>query len=369
MTRSIRFAVVGLGHFAQAAILPAIHRQRGATISALVSGTPEKLDELGSRYGVTRLCDYSQYEELLASGEIDAVYIALPNDMRADAAVRAANNGVHVLCEKPMAPSSEECKAMVEACQRENVRLMIAYRLHFQSANLHVVDLIQRGTIGTPKVFSSVFSYQVKDGNTRVEDRAGAGPLYDIGIYCINAARYVFRDEPIGVHAHRITNGDDERFKSVEEGVAVSLRFKGGRVANFVCSYNAADRSYYEVVGSEGVLEVENAYEYTTPMAVTLVKNGKRKRRSFRKSDQIAAEVQYFVRCIRNEIEPEPSGTEGLADIHIIEAIQQAVSSNQYVAIAPVAGIEDEQHVSPEQEITRPAHGMPKLVGVESASR
>jgi glucose-fructose oxidoreductase len=368
MTRSIRFAVVGLGHFAQAAILPAIHRQRGATITALVSGTPEKLDELGSRYGVTRLCDYSQYEELLASGDIDAVYVALPNDMHADAVIRAANHGVHVLCEKPMATSSEECRAMIEACQRESVRFMIAYRLHFQSANLNVVDLIQRGTIGTPRIFSSVFSYQVKEGNTRVEARAGAGPLYDIGIYCINAARYVFREEPIGVHAHRIANSDDERFKSVEEGLAVSLRFKGGRVANFVCSYGAADRSYYEVVGTEGVLEVENAYEYTTPMAVTLVKNGKRKRRSFRKSDQIAAEVQYFVRCIRNEIEPEPSGAEGLADIHIIEAIQEAVKSGQHVAIEPLTII-DEQHPSPEQEITRPAHGVPKLVGVESASR
>jgi glucose-fructose oxidoreductase len=218
-------------------------------------------------------------------------------------------------------------------------------------------------------VFSSVFSFQVKEGNTRVEDRAGAGPLHDLGIYCINAARYVFRDEPIGVHAHRISNGDDERFQAVEEGIAASLRFKGGRVANFVCSYGAADRSHYEVVGTDGVLEVENAYEYTTPMAVTLVKNGKRKRRSFRKSDQIAAEVQYFVRCIRNEIEPEPSGLEGLADLHIIEAIQEAVRTGQHVAIAPIAGIEDEAHPSPEQEITRPAHGMPKLIGVESASR
>ncbi len=369
MTRSIRFAVVGLGHFAQAAILPAIHRQRGATISALVSGTPEKLDELGTRYGVTRLCDYSQYEELLASGEIDAVYIALPNDMHADAAIRAASHGVHVLCEKPMAASSDECRSMVEACQRENVRLMIAYRLHFQSANLHVVDLIQRGTIGTPRVFSSVFSFQVRDGNVRTEDRAGAGPLHDLGIYCINAARYVFRDEPIGVHAHRISNNDDERFKSIEEGVAASLRFRGGRVANFVCSYNAADRSNYEVIGTDGVLEVENAYEYTTPMAVTLVKHGKRKRRSFRKSDQIAAEVQYFVRCIRNEIEPEPSGLEGLADLHIIEAIQEAVRTGQHVPIAPLTGIEEEQHPSPDQAITRPAHGASKLIGVESASR
>src|SRR5213075_34793 len=101
--------------------------------------------------GVTRLCDYSQYEELLASGDIDAVYVALPNDLHADAVIRAANHGVHVLCEKPMATSTDECRSMIEACQRESVRFMVAYRLHFQSANLNVVDLIQRGTIGTPR--------------------------------------------------------------------------------------------------------------------------------------------------------------------------------------------------------------------------
>ena len=220
----MRYAVVGLGHIAQVAVLPAFaHARRNSRLTALVSGDQSKLRALSKRYRVDVTGSYEELEACLE--QVDAVYIALPNSMHEEYTVRAAQAGVHVLCEKPMAPSSDECKAVVEACQRENVRLMIAYRLHFQSANLHVVDLIQRGTIGTPKVFSSVFSYQVKDGNTRVEDRAGAGPLYDIGIYCINAARYVFRDEPIGVHAHRIQNGDDERFKSVEEGVAVSLRY------------------------------------------------------------------------------------------------------------------------------------------------
>lgn len=366
MTRSIRFAVVGLGHFAQAAILPAIHRQRGATITALVSGTPEKLDELGQRYGVPHLCDYSQYDDLLASGDIDAVYVALPNDMHADAVVRAAGHGCHVLCEKPMAPTVADCRNMIDACRREDVRLMIAYRLHFQAANLHVIDLIEKGVIGEPKMFSSTFSFQVRDDNTRIEARPGAGPLYDIGVYCINAARYVFKAEPVATHAHRVDNAADDRFHAVEEGMAATLRFKGGRSATFQCSYGAADRSAYEVVGTEGVIEVENAYEYATPMAVTVTKDGKRRRRSFRKSDQIAAEVQYFVRCIRNEVEPEPSGFEGLADVHIIEAIHEAARTGQQVSIAPV---EQDEHPSPEQVITRPAHGMPKLVGVSSASR
>jgi glucose-fructose oxidoreductase len=366
MTRSIRFAVVGLGHFAQAAILPAIHRQRGATITALVSGTPQKLEELGQRYSVPHLCDYSQYDDLLASGELDAVYIALPNDLHADAAVRAASAGLHVMVEKPMAPTEAECRRMIEACRREDVRLMIAYRLHFQSANLHVIDLIGKGAIGEPRMFSSVNSFQIRDENIRIEARPGAGPLYDIGVYCINAARYVFKAEPIACYAHRIENAADDRFRAVEEGMAATLRFKGGRVASFQCSYGAAHRSYYEVIGTEGVITVENAFEYAEPMVVTLVKDGKHKRRSFRKADQIAAEVQYFVRCIRNEIEPEPSGVEGLADVHIIQAVHEAARSGQQVSISP---IQQDAYPTPEQEITRPPHGMPPLVGVESASR
>lgn len=363
---SIRFAVVGLGHFAQSAILPAIHRQRGASVTALVSGTDEKLSELGPRYGATHLCSYAQYDDLLSSGEIDAVYIALPNDLHADAAIRAASYGVHVLCEKPMAPTEAECQQMIDACRREDVRLMIAYRLHFQAANLHVIDLIRRGAIGDPRVMSSVFSFQVNDANTRIEPRPGAGPLFDLGVYCINAARYVFRDEPFAAHAHRIENLNDERFRSVEEGVAATLRFKGGRTASFVCSYGAADRSHYEVVGTKGVIEVEQAYAHSETMTTTLIKDGKRTRRSFRKSDQVAAEVQYFVRCIRKRKEPEPSGIEGLADVRIINAIYEAARTGQQVALPPTA---QDAPVSPDQGITLPAHGVPPLVGVQSATR
>lgn len=367
MTRSIRFAVVGLGHFAQAAILPAIHRQRGATITALVSGTPQKLDELGKRYGVTRLCDYAQYDELLSSGDLDAVYIALPNDLHAEAAARAAAAGLHVLVEKPMAPTVAECRKVIETCRREDVRLMVAYRLHFQAAHHHVLDLIQKGVIGEPRMFSSTNSFQIADENVRIENRPGAGPLFDIGVYPINAARTIFKAEPIACHAHRIENAADDRFRSVEEGMAATLRYKGGRVASFLCSYGASDRSFFEVVGTEGVIEVQDAYEYSSPMIVTVTRDGKRKKRSFRKSDQIAAEVQYFVRCIRNEREPEPSGLEGLADVHIINSIHEAARTGQQVMIAP---IDQGAHPTPDQEIVRPAHAMPKLVGgVHSASR
>jgi len=280
--------------------------------------------------------------------------------------MRAAAHGIHVLCEKPMAPTEEECVEMIEACERARVKLMIAYRLHFQAGNLHVLDLIKKGSIGDPHVFSSVFAYQVREGNTRIQARAGAGPLFDIGVYCINAARYVFGAEPIAVHAHRIENDSDERFKDVEEGVAATLRFPHGRVASFICSYGASDRQHYEVIGTKGVIDVEEAYTHAGPMAVSVTKHGRKTRKRFGKSDQIAAEIIYFTRCVREDIEPEPSGREGLIDVHIIRAIDEAASTGREVEISALHDPPPE----PAQKITVPAHDEPKTVGgVESPSR
>ena len=363
---TIRFAVVGLGHFAQVAGLPALSRLRGAEIAALVSGTPEKLAALGRRYNVARRVGYEDYDALLESGDIDAVYIALPPDLHAAFTVRAAERGVHVLCEKPMAPTVQECTRMIEACAASRVRLMIAYRLHFQAANLHVIDLIRRDEIGRPRLFTSTFSHQVKADNIRVEPRPGAGPLFDVGIYCINAARYVFRDEPIQVLAHRLEVPGDARFRYVEDGLSATLGFSGGRSATFHCSFGAADRAHYEVVGTAGTIECEHAYSFTSPMTVCLTRDGKRRRRNFRRTDQIAAEMLYFNDCIREGRDPEPSGYEGLADVRIIEALYESTRTGAMVTLEPRTR---SQRPTPAQLITRPAHGEPRLIAVEPDSR
>ena len=153
------------------------------------------------RYGVERLHSYEEADELFASGDIDAVYIALPNTMHAEWTIRAASAGLHVLCEKPLATSVRDCERMIEACARNGVRLMTAYRLHFERCNLEVASIVRRKRIGDARFFDSQFSMQVKDGNIRVDRELGGGPEWDIGIYCINAARYVFAAEPTQVWA------------------------------------------------------------------------------------------------------------------------------------------------------------------------
>jgi glucose-fructose oxidoreductase len=183
--------------------------------------------------------------------EIDAVYIAEPNSLHCDFTVRAARAGVHALCEKPLAVAEEECRRMIEECRRNHVKLMTAYRLHFDRANLEAINVVQSGKLGGPRYFNSIFSMQAKEGNIRLRKKMSGGTLYDIGVYCINAARYLFQQEPVEVSARAANNGE-KRFREVEEMVAATLRFPENRLATFICSFCAADSGSYDVLGSEG---------------------------------------------------------------------------------------------------------------------
>src|SRR6187402_1745485 len=319
--RPVRFAVVGLGHIAQAAVLPAFrHARPHVELAALVSGTRAKLKTLGKRYGVERLASYADADKLFDSGFVDAVYIATPNTEHTEWVIRAAEAGLHVLCEKPLATSVRDCERMIDACERNNVELMTAYRLHFERCNLEVAELVRSKRIGKARYFDSQFSMQVKPGNIRTQSELGGGPEWDIGIYCQNAARYVFAAEPTQVWA-TATNSGDRRFAEVPETVHVIMKFPRERIANFVCSFGAADRSRYEVVGTKGSVVVDPAFEYAEGLSYELTVGEKKKRKKFAKSDQFAPELIHFAKCVRANRRPEPSGLEGLIDVAIIDAI------------------------------------------------
>src|SRR5688572_2172974 len=361
----LRFAVLGLGHIAQAAVLPAFrHARPHVELAALVSGTKAKLKTLGRRYGVKLLSTYGDADKLFDSGAVDAVYIATPNTEHTEWVVRAAEAGLHVLCEKPLATSVADCERMVEACERNNVRLMTAYRLHFERCNLEVADLVRKKRIGEARYFDSQFSMQVKSGNIRIDAELGGGPEWDIGIYCQNAARYVFADEPTQVWA-TATNSGDPRFGEVPETVHVILKFPGERIANFICSFGAADRSRYEIVGTKGSIVVDPAFEYASGLGYELTIGEKKQRKKFAKSDQFAPELIYFARCVRAGKTPEPSGKEGLIDVAIIEAIHASIESGTWVDLS--AAPRKQQRPTLRQEIRRPAVPRePPMVQAES---
>jgi glucose-fructose oxidoreductase len=363
----VRFAVIGLGHIAQAAVLPAFkHARPHVELAALVSDTPAKRKELGRRYRVDNVCSYADADKLFDSGAIDAVYIATPNTEHVEWVLRAANAGLHVLCEKPLATSVEDCERMIEACERNGVHLMTAYRLHFERCNLEVADIVRKKRIGDARYFDSQFSMQVKSGNIRLERELGGGPEWDIGIYCQNAARYVFADEPTQVWA-TATNSGDRRFTEVPETIHVIMKFPRERIANFVCSFGAADRSRYEIVGTKGSVVCDPAYEYAEGLSYELTVGEKKKRKKFAKSDQFAPELVHFAKCVRGNRRPEPSGTEGLIDVAIIDAIHHSLSTGGW---AVVEAPEKRRRPSLRQEIRRPAVPRePKMVQAESGHR
>ena len=360
----IRYAVVGLGHLAQVAVLPAFKTTQNAELVALVSSDPEKLKKLGRKYRVKNLYSYDEYDQALS--EVHAVYLVVPNHLHRNYAVRAARAGVHVLCEKPMAVTEEDCESMIEAAHSNTVKLMIAYRLHFEHGNLEAAQLAQSGELGDLRFFSSNFAQEVAEGNIRVTEPVenGGGPVYDMGVYCINAARDLFRAEPSSILARRANNGD-QRFEKVEEMTSVIMHFPGGRLATFTCSFGAADISRYTLVGTKGVLTADPAYEYASGIKLRITKDGKSTNKSFPKRDQFAAEITYFSDCILDQKDPEPSGREGLADVRVVRAIYESARTGKAVDLPDFP---HQRWPTMPQEIHRPAHGKPETVNVESPS-
>ncbi len=366
-TDKIRYAVVGLGHIAQVAVLPAFAHARNSELIALVSNDPEKLEKLGRKYKVKARFSYDQYDECLASGLVDAVYIALPNHLHREYSVRASEAGVHVLCEKPMAVTEDDCLAMIRAADENNVKLMVAYRLHFEEANLKAIDIVQGGRLGEPRLFDSVFTMMVKEGDIRLNPRElGGGTLYDIGVYCINAARNLFGAEPMEVVAFSANCGD-RRFTECEETTSAILRFPGKeRLAAFTCSFGAADVSSYRVVGSRGDLVMDPAYEYAGELKQRTTIDGRSRERTFAKRDQFAPELISFSECIQTGAAPEPSGWEGLADVRVVRALYRSADTGQPVTLEPFSKA---RRPSLEQEIRKPPVREPDLVNTEAPSQ
>jgi glucose-fructose oxidoreductase len=353
--------VVGLGHIAQGAVLPAFaHAKRNSELHALVSGDAAKLTELGERYEVAFRGGYDDFEECLK--DVDAVYIATPNTEHAEFAVRAAHAGVHVLCEKPLAVTEEECERILRACREAGVRLMTAYRLHFEPLTLEVIDLVRQGRIGEPRYFSSDFSMMVRPGNVRTQPELGGGTLYDLGVYCINAARMLFGAEPREAFAYSI-DGARSGFPGVDDTTSALLRFEGDKLAVFTSSFGAADASSYRIVGTEGDIRVDPAYEYAEPLAYTITRDGESRKKKGRKRDQFAAELLYFSDCILKDREPEPSAEEGAWDVQIINALYESARTGRVVELPPMR---HEPGPRRDQAISRPPVGEVKKVKAES---
>jgi len=325
----IKYAVVGAGWISQQAFLPGVGQSANSKVVAIVTGDSDKAARLANFYGVGQIVDYNGYDALLRSPDVDAVYIALPNHLHADYAVRAARAGKHVLVEKPLATSEQDALAMIAAAREAGVFLMTAYRLHNEPGTVAVLDHIRNDAIGRPLFFQSVFSFQAAAGNHRLKAASWGGPLQDVGVYCVNAARHIFAEEPSEAMAMVHRPNDDPRFREVEASVAALLRFPSGGLAQFVASFGAAAVDTYRVVGTSGDLELDPGFRFETATKLRLRRDSAVHETQFPQIDHFGAQVEYFSDCIKAGTPPEADGEEGLADLRALVAIEKAAQTGQ----------------------------------------
>lgn len=324
----VRYAIVGAGWIAQEAFMPAVDQTGNSVMTAIITGNADAAEKLKDFYGIPQSWGYDDYDAALASGAFDAVYIALPNSMHADFAIRALKAGIHAIVEKPLAISVAECEAMIAASEESGAHLMTAYRLHCEPATVEAIKLVREGAIGSPRYFSSCFSFISDAGNHRLEAKHWGGPLQDIGVYCLNAARHVIGAEPIEAVAMQ-THGSDPRFAEVEATIAALLRFPGGEIAHFTVSFDAEATNSYRIIGTDGEIEMEQAYEFQTTPRIVLRKDGKEQVMEFNNVDHFGAQTAYFSDCILSGQKPMPDGAEGLADVRALLAIEAASKTGQ----------------------------------------
>ncbi|WP_009961257.1 Gfo/Idh/MocA family protein [Verrucomicrobium spinosum] len=334
------WAVVGLGSLALEEILPAFARCETSRLVALVSGHRDKAEIVAKAYGVNpkSIYGYDNYDQLASNPEVDVVYIVLPNSMHAEYTIRAHKAGKHVLCEKPMAVSLEEAERMMNAAKQASRKLMIAYRLHYEPLNRKVMDLCAEKAFGAIKSFSSSNCQNVKAPNIRLSGELGGGPLGDVGVYSINAARYVIGEEPVEVTAIRRQPSEDPRFREVLEGFAFTLRYPSGVLAHCDCSFGSAESRRYVVHCAKGVVEMNPAFSYRgLRLFVTDGETGKGTAKMsellITQVDHFAKEMDAFSKCIIEDQEPRTPGEMGIKDMKIIRAIEEAARRGETVQV------------------------------------
>lgn len=367
--RKVRYGIVALGDIAQEGMLPGVAHTGNSEVAALVTGDPEKARAVGERYGVAEAdrYGYEGYGELLRSGKVDAVYIAAPNWRHAEFAVPALEAGVHVLLEKGIEVTEAKAKEILEAEKASSAKLMMAYRLHSEPATLDMIGKIRAGTLGDVTLFTSVFTQMLDPENHRAKNGDDAGPVLDMGLYPLNAARMVFEAEPVEVASAIGTRRPGSGLGDFDDTVAVTLRFPGDRFAQFLLSYVANGMDAFTVVGTKGTLVMNPAFLYGKSLEQEVTIGEKKGRESFKNTDHFGGEMKYFSDCILDGRDPEPDGEEGYADLRVLLAILEALRSKKPVALEPFAR---SRRIDPEaQEVKLKAQASPELVNVSNAGK
>ena len=327
--RKAGWAIVGLGQLALEEVMPAFGQCQLSRPTALVSGHSDKARHVAEAYGLdlTNIYSYDSFDRLADNPAVDIVYIILPNSMHAEYTIRALKAGKHVLCEKPMSVTVAEAEQMIAVAKETQRKLMIAYRLHYEPLNMKVIQLCAERTYGPIKTFSSSNCQTVGAPNIRLSAALGGGPVGDVGVYSINAARYCTGEEPVEVTAIAHQPKDNPRFREVAESVAFTLRFPSGVLAHCDCSFNAEVSRRYRVHCEKGFIDMDPAFAYNG-LKLSVKEGGQAGRKTELQIEQVnhfSAEMDHLSDCVLNDREPRTPGEEGLADMRVIAAIEEAL--------------------------------------------
>jgi predicted dehydrogenase len=231
---------------------------------------------------------------------------------------------LHALVEKPLATTVADAERMIAAAKAAGTVLMTAYRLHNDPATLRVAELIRSGAIGEARFLSSAFAFQSAPDNHRLKAAHWGGPLQDIGVYCLNAARHFFGDNPLRAFSLPGFGHGDPRFAEVEEGVAVTLEFSKGRMAQFYAGFGTDTLDTFQVAGTKGSITLANAYRFGVARKMVLQQGDAVETTNFGETDNFSGMIAYFAECIQTGISPVADGAEGLADMAAMAAIELA---------------------------------------------
>lgn len=345
----VGFAIVGLGRLALEEILPAFAQSTKARPVALVSGTPDKLRAVAAQYGIApdHCLSYAEFERLQGLPGVAAVYIVLPNGLHREYTERAARIGKHVLTEKPMATSSAEARAMVAACERAGVHLMVAYRIQFEPYNMRLMEWTRSRRYGRLVGMSAINVQTVAPDGARQwrhkKALAGGGSLFDIGLYCINTARFLTGEEPVGLWATRYSPPDDPRYAQVEETNAFTLRFPSNALVQCFCSYGARDDKNQRLNFETAAVAMPNAYQYQGQRMTVIGREGDATSLDeivLAPKNQFAAEIDHFATCVLENRRPRTPGEEGVQDHVVMEAVYESERTGRPVELKRHDGLD-----------------------------
>lgn len=323
-------ALVGLGNYSTGQLAPALQETEKCYLAGIVTGTPSKAEEWKSKYNIPEknIYNYETYDQIADNPDIDIVYVVLPNSMHAEYTIRAAQAGKHVISEKPMATSVEDCQRMIDACNENNVKLSIGYRLHFEPHNQRVMELGQQQIFGPVQSIEAAHSFTIggDPGRWRLDQElSGGGPLMDVGIYCVQAAIYTLGEEPVAISAEfgEVTRPDF--FDEVEQSISWQMEFPNGAMANCSSSYNENANLLYGKA-ENGWWRLQPAYSYSGIKGET--SEGPM---DYPQVNQQARQMDAFAECIMNNEESRVPGEMGLRDVRILEAIYDAAESGEKI--------------------------------------